>query len=231
VTKMSGDGDFDLTALEYARSHGLTIDHIREPLPFSDVMVLRNGIPESLTDDSHLETIENPIYINPSEHITLDKGAVFLISEASGNLDSRTIECTTQSLLDVRQVRKLRFEAPLLSNDAESDSLFFGKLREPRPKYQELPMEPLDEELNEGMSWPNEMRVLPRVIIEGLQSEKLAITKDSLLFLQTQIKDNWTDEHEAKIWKALITNKMVSIQLDAFPIYYEFSIYGMILTF
>jgi hypothetical protein len=209
---MNAEGDVEPTAVGYARLHGLAIDHLQEP-PLSHFVALRNDIPDMLADDSNLPVIEYPIYINTNEHVTLDQGAARLISEANGNLDSSgAIELIILPLLDIRRVRKLRPEAPLLRSDPESDLRSFAKWKEPCPGDGNLPMEPLDDELNEGMGWPNTIRALPNIVMEELQAEKLEITKDMLLFLQAKIKDTWMDEDETKIWETLTTYKRVSIQ-------------------
>jgi hypothetical protein len=204
--------DVEATAVEYARYYGLTINHLQEPLPVSHIAALRKEIPEILTDDSHLPAIEYPVYINTNEQVTLDQGAVMLISEINGNLDSGTIESIILPLLDVRQVRKHRVEAPLLRSDPDSDLRSFAKRKEPRPGDGDLPMEPLNDELDEGMIWPTQILALPTAIMEELQAEKLQITKDMFLSLQTQIKDSWTEGNETAVWETLTTYRKVSTQ-------------------
>src|ERR1700738_3431076 len=120
TTDMSSEGS-ELTAVQYARIHGLSVDHLAEPLPASHIEALQEHIPEDLSDDTDLPHIELPLYANTQEALALDKRGAELLRDANNGLTTPELEDIIFPLLDTRQTKKLRLESPLLRTDHEND--------------------------------------------------------------------------------------------------------------
>ncbi len=199
---MSTEENLELTAAEYARLHGLSADHLAEPLPMSHIEALRMNVPQTLTDDTGLPCIEFPLYVDTNEHLTVDKGAAELLQAANNGLTtSKEVETIAFSMLDGRLTRKLRVETPLLKTDHMSDFKDFAKWEQSHRRDGSLPMEPLDEEMDVGLEWPQRLLTMPGELMKEVEGGKIEILKETLVYLQAAIKDNWTEGDEREVWE------------------------------
>ena len=208
---MSSDGP-ELTVVQYARLHGLSVDHLAEPLPKSHIEALRQHIPEGLTDDTHLPSIDLQVHVNVQETLTIDKRAAEFLHGANNGLTTpEELEDIIFPLLDTRQTKKLRLETPLLRTDHESDFRSFARWENSHFKDGCLPWEPLDDEMDVGLQWPKRLKDLPAKLLKELESEKIEMQKDTLFYLQATIKGNRTSEDDRKVWESATSYKRVGI--------------------
>lgn len=208
---MSLDGP-ELTAAQYARLHGLSVDHLAEPLPISHIAALREHIPEGLTDDKSLPRIDLQVHVNTQETLALDKSAAELLHGANNGLTTpEELEDIIFPLLDTRQTKKLRLETPLLRTDHESDFRSFARWENSHFKDGCLPWEPLDNEMDVGLEWPKRLRDLPAKLLKELESEKIEMQKHTLTYLQAIIKGNWTLEDDGIVWDSATSYKRVRV--------------------
>ncbi len=208
---MSSEGS-DLSVAQYARLHGLSVDHLAEPLPTSHIVALQKYVLEGLSDDTDPPHSEQPFYFSRQESLTLDKrGAELLRGANNGLTKPEELDDIIFPLLDTRQTKKLRFETPLLRTDHETDFRNFAKWENSQCRDGCLPWEPLDDEMDVGLNWPNRLNDLPAKIMKELESEKIEIQKDTLIYLQATIKGSWAAEDDRKVLESAISYKRVRI--------------------
>ncbi len=215
---MSPD-DHELTAVQYARLHGLAVDHLADPLPISHVEALREDVPGTLTEDTDLPNIDLHIHVSTQETLTLDKGGADLVQNATSGLSiSKEIESILFPLLDSRRTKTLRLEGPLLRSDHASDFRAFARWEESHFRDGCLPMEPLDDEMDVGLEWPRKLYMVPAKLLEELASEKIEMTKETFIYLQTTLKGIWTEEDDGKMWGSVTPYKRVRFILSGSPV-------------
>jgi hypothetical protein len=178
------------TVLEYARFHGLCTDYLLEhpcvnniPTPTSDCFEadIREPANSSGTDATASELRK--------ERLTITKEAAFLL---------RTIHSLQQpsdkDLLlpsdNWRRAKTLQVEVPILTSDEELDLLNFGCTDTPSFSNLRIPFELVDVEEDEGFEWPMKYYEYPAQCDKQAKAEKLAISRDHLLFLGNMIKDH-----------------------------------------
>ena len=177
------------TVLEYARFHGLSTDYAL------DRPQLR--INETLSDEAFIEDMIEPpdaLHVTSSayeltrEPLGVSKEAVLLLKAVYQLLDP-----TNESrLLPDRRLHILgsKQEVPLLRSDNELDMLQFGSAATPRFDEMRIPLEPVDDDNDEGLEWPSSYSAYPAQCCARANSEKLEITRDTLHFLQNTAKDD-----------------------------------------
>jgi hypothetical protein len=211
TTGMSLEGPGS-TAVQYARLHGLSVDHLAEPPPTPHIRALQEQIPEGLSDDTDLPHIDLPSYVNAQETLSLDKRGAELLRAANNGLSTpEELEDIIFSLLDTRQMKRLQLETPLLRTDHDSDIRSFASWENSHFKDRCLPWEPLDDEMDVGLEWPKRLKSLPTMMMKELESEKIEMYKDTLVYLQLTIKGSWTAEDERKVWDSVTLYKGVRI--------------------
>jgi hypothetical protein len=198
---MSSDASSELDPLHYARLHGLAADHLAEPFPMTYIEALQLDVPGTITENDGLLNIELPIYI-PPEELAVPEGESNTFTQVLngetpplGNVDTSIVES-----LNIRQSKELRVEVPLLRSDHEQDFKAFARWEDTQFVDGCLPLEPLDDELDEGLGWPSKHHGTSARLIKETQEEKLELSRDAVLALQTYLKDSWTDEDEKKAW-------------------------------
>lgn len=204
--------DPEITAVQYARLHGLSVNHLDEPPPTSHILELQEHIPEGMADDRDLPQIDLPPYINTQETLALDKRGAELLRTASNGLTTKEeLEDTLFPLLDTCQTKKQRLETPLLRTDHDSDIRSFATWDNSHLKDGCLPWEPLDDEMDVGLEWPNRLKGLPTMMMREIESEKIEMQKDTMIYLQATIKSEWTAEDEGKVWESATSYNRVGI--------------------
>ena len=170
--------------LEYARFHGLTIDH-RLKHPLEDFTSIDG--PFDFTDDANLLHIGSINASPPPERLSVTKDAAMLLASIRKDL-SEDVELDDIYLPNPHRFRDLKVETPLLRTDHELDVQKFGRRIEPDLKNEHFPLEKVDDEQDEGFGWPSSYERLPEEISSRISTEKLAVPKDSLLYLQGVLK-------------------------------------------
>lgn len=208
---MEDDEEIDLTPVEYARCHGLAVHHLLEPLPLGDIKRLQEHLPEHLTRDEHLQQIQTS-FPPAEDRLTLNKDAAKLLSDANRiPLVTQESDYYLTSLLDVQKTRRLRVETPLLRSHHESDYRAFGRYKQPNLTDIVLPLEILDEERSEGLSWSNFEKKIPRAFLKKIYMARIDVQKETLFYLQDLLKDEWGKEDEDCIWEEGLKYKRVSL--------------------
>jgi hypothetical protein len=105
----------------------------------------------------------------------------------------------------------LKQELPVLQTDAELDLLHFGTRVEPdfRDLRTRLPSEDLDDENDQGFGWPAKYSTYPAQCDAKVKSEKLAMTRDALAFLQDAVKDDYSAQDEEKLMAGEMERRVV----------------------
>jgi hypothetical protein len=215
---MDSERAIDFRAVDYARLHGLAIDHLAEALPISHVEAIQNSVHDNHVDYIGLPNIEFPIHINIEEHLTVDESGARLLQGANNGFSSlEEIDSIVLPLLDARQIKKLRIETPLLMTDHAIDFKDFARWEESHYIDGCLPMEPLDDEMDVGLGWPERLQKLPAVILKELQGEALELSKEVLLYLRAEVKGSWTEEDEKEVWENATAYSRVCILLAYRP--------------
>ncbi|KAJ4301672.1 hypothetical protein N0V90_003765 [Kalmusia sp. IMI 367209] len=180
--------DSEPTVLEYARFHGLCRDYTQEHLVFDRIIPpsdegfgsdLRDPQDAIVSTDNIDNLTKEPLAVS-QEAAMLLKSVLFL-QEAPPNL--QTIPDGRKRILSLKQ------EVPILRTDNDLDMLEFSSVVEPSFAETKIPLEPVNEEDDEGLEWPSKYFKYPTQCDERAKSEKLTIPKEVLLYLQAAIKD------------------------------------------
>ena len=179
--------DSEPSVVEYARHYGLAQDH-RACNPLQSIM--------SLGESLHLFSDEGPPPCDlesPSEPKTLD--GVLPTERMYVDADTaKLLACITQPAqtakyfdeeIDIPTMRckKLRHELPLLPSDHGSDLNDHFQRFEPDLQNEFLPFESLNEDADEGLTWPSTYLNLPDEVWKKMTAEKLEIPADALRYL------------------------------------------------
>jgi hypothetical protein len=200
----SSDGyDDDLTPLEYARLHGLSRDHLSDPLAFHHIRALEAVYPEDIIDDSLPEFDFGP-ELRLDERLSLSKDAARLLQAVAKQDTQETIDKLMLPMLSSSDVKNTKVELPLLKRDHETDCRNFARWDgfEIKLKDVRFPLEVVDEEKNEGVGFPSAYWQLGDGIMEELKKEKLEVTRDTMLYLQAALKNTWTRQDNEELWQA-----------------------------
>lgn len=201
--------------LEYARHYGIAINHFDYPSIDDELGTLRdNTLLDSLhdEDDQHLTQFDIPVYDIPRERLQCGKGAAILLSKVNGDrLTSAELNTDLLSLLDVRKIRNLRVELPLLRSDHATDCREWAKKVDIPVllEHHNLPEEILNDELDEGLGWPTSYLDLPQQFDKKTEEEKIVVDRSAMLGLADMLKDDWTQEDQTAVWEIACPYKRV----------------------
>ena len=170
--------DLEQSPLEYARAHGLALDHTTLN-PLKDLEDLaREGPSYVLEDDSSLPQWPFNSTPIPPERLQIGSEAAKFLAEA---LKTPPNEYYGP---DPYRGCELKVEQPVLKTDHESDMRDFTKQVVPDFENETLPQEPADIEADEGLEWPSWCHDLPAKEMSRITSEKLTIPKEAMDYLQ-----------------------------------------------
>ncbi|OBU00441.1 hypothetical protein VE01_01450 [Pseudogymnoascus verrucosus] len=192
---MSSQEDEEEPIVEYARFHGLSIDPLRDPPPLSHIESLFQTYEKDISDGFHLSQINYRPILPTDERLTIDKGAEILLAGANGVfLDQGTMDKITAAASVRPRRQKLKLELPLLRTDPDADLAAFRQRQNPCISDESFIYEPLDIEKDEGIKWPSRFANLPNSLTKDCRMEKITVTRDTMVYLQTALKDNWSKE-------------------------------------
>ena len=170
--------------LDYARFHGLAIDHrLEDPL---------KGLKSSHCDldfsgDAGLLQLESFNATPPRERLSISKDAAkFLTSIRNDNI--KDVNLDDSFLPNPHRFRNLKVDTPLLRTDHEQDFRQFRRQIDPDLKNEHFPLEKVDDEQDEGLKWPSSYGRVPEDTFTKISTEKIAVSKDTLLYLQGVLK-------------------------------------------
>lgn len=189
------------SVLEYAREQGICVDYTTELPRLVDIFVsLKDNNDQDPRDpfEDDFSNAATTVHELMKERLALNKEAAFLLKSV---LTLREPPPDDTLATDGRQTRDLKQELPVLETDAELDMLHFGTRVEPDFKdlRTRLPSEDLDEENDEGFEWPAKYCKYPAQCDAKIKNEKLAMTRDALMFLQNAVKDDFSLQDEERL--------------------------------
>lgn len=206
--------DEDISALEYARLNGLARNHLIDSSPTAILNALREIGNDGLTDDSNLEQLKFPPNYNMHERLTVSKDGARLLAWAMHPELDKMADYIVPSMLGTSYLKHIRLELPLLSSDHEADVKKFANREtfEPHLKEVRLPLEVLDIEKNEGLTFSSILWNLGAKTLEELKKEKISVTRESVEYIQGTTRSDWTDIEENELWRSLQKYNRVSMQ-------------------
>lgn len=172
--------------LDYARFHGLSIDYRAiHPLQY---IIDTPSLPD-VQDPPELFEIDASCGTPAPERLSISKEAAALLSSIR-ETQPEDYEFDESILPDTHRVRNLKMETPLLRTDPELDLRDFRARVIPDLAAEHLPLEKVDEELDEGLTWPLSYEDLYRQVNEESESEKPMFSKEALIYLQSTLSSH-----------------------------------------
>lgn len=174
--------------LEYARSHGLARHHTSTD--YQDIrcfVTINDDLFIDLADPEDAPTLKSPDDLIQPERLTLDPSGMKLLASVLRYDSSSMVGDDGDDMFDLRRCSKLKLDTPLLRTDPELDYRTFARSRPDEDLKIDLQMLHVDEESDEGLSWPAEQRTLPSKFNELCGTEKLEIPKEAVLWLRSAL--------------------------------------------
>ena len=194
------------SVVRYARHYGICYDYRNE----SPLYKLQEV--DLVDDDTTLP--ELPDFVLPTAEPLTDL-KLRLSRQASKLLISATTlppaPHWSTLLLDNQKPQLQKLELPLLSTDHEKDFQKFLLRRGLEPEDISFPVEILNEENDEGLSWPSPIRKLCTQWDSDIAHEKLQISRESLHLLECAMRDTWEDADHKRFVLDLLKSKKVRI--------------------
>lgn len=171
------------SVIDYARFYGLIRDHL-EHHPLQDFNALDGMKSQQLEDTPdlfqlHLENVQVS-----EERLGIDAESASLLSSVEAIAKVVPSRNNQDDGIRTNAIRSMKIELPLLRSDHELDMLRFARRIVPDLDNEFLPLETVDEEADEGLTWPSKFYDLPDQYDKKLKSEKLEATSGALRFLQ-----------------------------------------------
>jgi hypothetical protein len=172
------------SALEYARFYGLAVDH-RTVNSLSCFIENVSSIQPG--DESDLFEIGVNVEIPTKERFQLYKDAAAFLSCIKNDQDGPAAH-RDAFVPEPRRFKHHKLEIPLLRTDHACDMEDFGTRINPSLWNHHLPPAILDEEADEGISWPSSYYELRLQTKLNSESEKLTVSKETFLYLNDVTK-------------------------------------------
>ncbi|KAL2044333.1 hypothetical protein N7G274_003038 [Stereocaulon virgatum] len=199
--------------IDYARFYGLIRNHL-EPHPLQ-ALAARDSFP-SIEPESHsrLSEIDFANFQIPEERLTVSAGAASLLSCIKALVTE--IPQRQEDGVEIHRLQYMKHELPLLRSVHELDMLNFAPQVVTDLKHEFLPLETVDEEADEGLTWPSKCHDLPDQYARRSASEKLQVSSDAFAFLkeilafhrESGIRENF--EHDDLYYKKGIKVDLLS---------------------
>ena len=181
--------------LEYARFHGiatsaLASSELRDYVSSDSLEDLEAGLrdPESRLGnfEATISDVHTQVKSRQNERLEIGRdAAIFLSSIIKPVAAPPSLDTSSEFNQNRHRVKSLKMEPPILKTDHELDlRAFSGGIISLDPTKLNLPLEKLQEENDEGMSWPKYYLDLPMQMWERVKAEKLDCTREVLLFIQ-----------------------------------------------
>ena len=148
-------------------------------------LLVPNDAEFQLRDGPELFHIDETVGEVSEERLLLGKEELLLLTSIT-----RTPEhCSSFDGMDLdpRRVQKMKLELPLLMSDHEIDLHSFVRLMVPDLAKEHLPLESLDEEADEGLSWPSRYAALQNVYSRKSTNEKMEVSSAVLSYLRSTL--------------------------------------------
>ncbi|KAI4671307.1 uncharacterized protein J4E88_009341 [Alternaria novae-zelandiae] len=180
------------SVLEWARTQGVCVNYETELLHIRHLQSpLDDEFGRHLHEPSDA-TIDTAVSGLVKEKLTVNKDTALLLKAAHALQDELPSDLTVTNSRTWR--RDLRQELPVLRSDHELDLLNFGGTVVPDFKNLQIPSEITVEENDEGLGWPARYLDYPAQCDAQVKVEKLAISREVLVYLQDTIRDAYVPE-------------------------------------
>lgn len=197
------------SVIEYARSHGICVDYTTDQLRVDNVLVPPDdGFYQDLRDPPDAD-ITNAVRELTKERLAVNKDAVLLLKAVHSFREPLATD--VPAIDGRRRILALKQELPVLPSDYELDMLKFGSAAMPNFKHLRIPSEVTNEESDEGFEWPAKYLAYPAQSDEKVKAEKIAVSREALVYLQGAIRDDYTaadldlTKAESLIYKSVCT--------------------------
>ncbi|KAL8699796.1 MAG: hypothetical protein Q9201_005795 [Fulgogasparrea decipioides] len=177
--------EMEPSILEYARYYGLCQNHLEvKPLdlvPSPDVTLIQQH------DEDEWLQLDSRITTPPPERLVAVKEASILLSATN---PKQYDGCNFEGFdpIPTHRVHNLKVELPLLRSDHEVDMLGFAHRIEPNLTEEFMPLETLDDELDQGLGWPSSCHALPEMFFQKAQNEKLEVAKEVIEYMKAAME-------------------------------------------
>lgn len=172
----------DPSLTDYARFYGLTTNYL-EVDPLAGLLISESAHAD-LEDGENLFKIDEANAKVPEERLYIGRDEAMLLGSLTESLEHKSFEGVE---LDPHRIRNIKQELPMLSTDHETDMREFAPPSIPDLVNEHLPLELLDEEADEGLSWPPEYAALPDKYFDTCRTEKLDISLELLDYMRNLI--------------------------------------------
>lgn len=191
--------------LDYARHHGLAVDHTLEDIYDIEFFVPAHGnIENALRDPDAAPAF--PAFIDiQQEKLVIDGEARSLLAEVIRPVPSETPLLhldesdhlpNKSSVIGHRSLKSLKLDLPLLRTDPDVDVLTCKRKQQPtsfgKVKFELIP---IDDEKDEGLQWPQKYLDISKEYDEQCRTEKLSMSRENALWLRDQLAPE--DDSEA----------------------------------
>ncbi|KAE8448671.1 hypothetical protein EG329_009097 [Mollisiaceae sp. DMI_Dod_QoI] len=193
----------ELSALEYARTSGLSRNHLTEELGVTELLQLQSQLVDNLLDCSNLRQFNLGPERKVEERLTCSKDVALLLSSVKREEVPQDIDSLVLPMLDTRQHGwPTKVELPLLRSDHEADCKSFASREGFNIKLQDvkLPLEIVNDEKNEGLVWPARFWNMGSEILQRLKMEKQSVPKERMMFISTCLKNDWSNDDAKALW-------------------------------
>jgi len=195
------------SVLEWARAQGVCVNYETELLHIRHLQS-----PSDDEFDRHLHepsdaTIDTAVSGLVKEKLTVNKDTALLLKAAHTLQDELASDLMVTN--NRRWRRDLRQELPVLRSDHELDLLNFGDTAVPDFKNSQIPSEITVEENDEGFGWPTRYLDYPAQCDARVKAEKLAISREVLVYLQDTIRDAYAPEDGQRLEAESLIRKQV----------------------
>ncbi|KAF7869882.1 hypothetical protein EAF04_004666 [Stromatinia cepivora] len=201
--------------LDFARSIGIARDHQLDDTSVDILLSMKDNVHHKFTndmDDSHLPQLNIQADLNTNERISACVDALRLLTSVAENESQESITALVYPIGESNQ--------PLLRSDHESDFREFARREgfEVKPQDIRLPLELVSVENNEGLEFPPQFYNFETEMFDIIANEKIEVTKNAMISLQTTLKATLTKEDEQKIWETERTRpKKFPVSSDVTP--------------
>lgn len=189
MSQESNSPDTAPTVLEYARFHGVAVNHL-EFDHFDDLIIESRRALVDLKDPpgASVLTFAPP----PSDdNIQCTKEVALFLAEAMRRPKTPPWE---ELVPKYRKLFDPKLELPLLMIDHDENMRNFGVKEDPDDTIFNLLFAEVDEKQDEGLTWPSWYEGCPNKCMDVIRQEKLDIPKDAWVYLQKTIRMNPADE-------------------------------------
>lgn len=202
--------EIDPTPLDYARINFLARDHLAEN--YAEVEAIQQDVVLDLLPDSHLPQFKLGKEIKVEERMSMSRDGAALLASIARAEGVEAIDSLIIPMLELKKsVATSKLELPLLRTHHKSDCKSFGKSEgfEIRLRDVRLPLEVVNEEAGQGLTWPARFWGIGSQVLEQLRAEKIGVSKNGMNCLQESLNVVWTGEDNQSLWNSEVEYKRV----------------------